>query len=106
MKELSTTDFDSVISQSELPMVVDFWAPWCGPCKVMAPILESIAPDNQQLFTVGKVNVDDHGDLAMRFNVLSIPTFIVFKGGSEIGRFAGAAPAAVFVEKVKGILRG
>lgn len=103
MLELTTATFDQEVTRSGAPVVVDFWAPWCGPCKVMGPLLEEIAQELPAV-TFAKVNVDDHSELAMRFNVLSIPTFIVLKGGSEVGRFSGAMPKEVFKEKIAAIV--
>ncbi len=86
---LSTQTFDEIIGAAAGPVVVDFWAEWCGPCKMIAPILEEIASENGTI-TVAKLNVDDHPDLARRFDVMSIPTLIVFKDGSPAKRLIGA----------------
>lgn len=100
--ELTTANFDSQITQSTTPVVVDFWAVWCGPCKVMGPIIEELATEMPEV-SYAKVNVDDNSELAMRFNILSIPTFVVMKGGSEVGRFSGAMSKDAFKERVKQI---
>jgi thioredoxin 1 len=86
---LSTQTFDEIIGAATGAVVVDFWAEWCGPCKMIAPILEEIASENGTI-TVAKLNVDDHPDLARRFDVMSIPTLIVFKDGSPAKRLIGA----------------
>jgi thioredoxin 1 len=86
---LSTQTFDEIIGAATGAIVVDFWAEWCGPCKMIAPILEEIASENGTI-TVAKLNVDDHPDLARRFDVMSIPTLIVFKDGSPAKRLIGA----------------
>ncbi len=86
---LNDSTFDEVIKSSDQPVVVDFWAEWCGPCKMIAPILEEIA-DEEQSITVAKLNVDDSPDVAMRYQVMSIPTLIVFKDGEVAKRMVGA----------------
>ncbi len=87
--ELSTATFDEVIQGAERPVLVDFWAEWCGPCKMIAPILAEIAEEEDGV-DVAKLNVDDHSDIAMRYNVMSIPTLIVFKDGEIAHRMVGA----------------
>jgi thioredoxin 2 len=86
--------FDSAVAASELPIVVDFWAPWCGPCRMVAPELERVAASNAGRYLVVKVNTDAVPELGERFAIRSIPTMAVFQGGRERGRTAGARPAA------------
>src|SRR5260370_35971546 len=78
---LSDSTFDETISASEKPVLVDFWAEWCGPCKMIAPVLEEIASENGGKVKIAKLNVDDNPNTAMRYNVMSIPTLLVFKAG-------------------------
>lgn len=87
---LTSATFDETVAASDKPVVVDFWAEWCGPCKMVAPILGEIANEQGDKITIAKVNVDDNPDLAMRFNVMSIPTLIVFDGGEVRRRLVGA----------------
>ena len=87
---LSTSTFDETVNGSAQPVVVDFWAEWCGPCKAIAPILSDLATELDGKVTIAKVNVDDNPDLAMRFNVMSIPTILVFDGGEQRKRLVGA----------------
>ena len=93
--EVSTTDdFDRLIGQASIPVVVDYWAPWCGPCRMVAPELAKVAARAQGKFLVVKVNTDALNDLGERFRIRSIPTMAVFAGGKEVNRTSGARPAA------------
>jgi thioredoxin 1 len=87
---LSTSTFDETVSSADKPVVVDFWAEWCGPCKMIAPILGELSEEFADQLTIAKVNVDDNPDLAMRYNVMSIPTLLVFNGGEVQKRLVGA----------------
>jgi thioredoxin 1 len=87
---LTDATFDETIAGSDVPVLVDFWAEWCGPCKMVAPVLEEIAGDNDGKITIAKLNVDEHPAIAQRFSVMSIPTMIVFRGGQEAKRLVGA----------------
>ncbi len=86
---LTTSTFDETIASSEVPILVDFWAEWCGPCKMIAPILSEIAAENPGI-KIAKLNVDENPDIAMRFNVMSIPTLLVFNQGEVQKRLVGA----------------
>ena len=96
--------FDAAIGGSELPVVVDFWAPWCGPCRMVAPELARVAADNKGRYLVLKVNTDAIPELGERFGIRSIPTMAVFSGGKEQGRTAGARPAADIESFIRGTL--
>jgi thioredoxin 2 len=86
--------FDAAVAESELPIVVDFWAPWCGPCRMVAPELAKVASLQAGKYLILKVNTDAIPELGERFKIRSIPTMAIFAGGREVGRTAGARPAA------------
>jgi thioredoxin 2 len=89
----SSSDFDRLIARASLPIVVDYWAPWCGPCRMVAPEIQKVAERQAGRYLVVKVNTDALSDLGERFSIRSIPTMAVFEGGREIARTAGARPA-------------
>ena len=87
--EFNLENFEKEVLNSEKPVLVDFYADWCGPCNMMAPIIEELASDLQGKARVGKINVDENQNLAMEYNVMSIPTLIIFKEGKEVKRMVG-----------------
>jgi thioredoxin 1 len=87
---LTSSTFDETVNSSSTPIVVDFWAEWCGPCKMIAPILTEIAAEKAGQVTIAKLNVDDHGDVAQRYGIMSIPTLLVFKDGQMVKKMVGA----------------
>ena len=101
---LTSATFDEVINSSDTPILVDFWAEWCGPCKQIAPILDQIGAEMPSQITIAKLNVDDYGDIAGRFNVMSIPTMIVFKDGQEAARIVGAKGKSQLLDDFKPFL--
>ena len=90
--ELSDATFDAEVINSEVPVLVDFWAPWCGPCRAVAPIVEEISSTYEGQLKVGKLNVDENPSTTMKFGIRSIPTLLVFKGGEAIEQIIGAVP--------------
>jgi thioredoxin 1 len=93
---LSEENFDAEVLKSETPVLVDFWAVWCGPCRMVAPVLEELAAENEGKVRVAKLNVDENQQLAYNFQVSSIPTFILFKNGQMADRTLGVMPKAAF----------
>ncbi len=94
-------NFDSEVLQSDVPVLVDFWAPWCAPCRAIAPSVEALAQEYEGKAKVGKVNIDDNQGVASRFNVMSIPTLLVFKGGAPVNQVVGAVPKEQIEEMLK-----
>jgi len=103
---LTTSTFDEAIGGSSVPVVVDFWAEWCGPCKQIAPILDEIAKENAGQVTIAKLNVDENPDIAMRYQVMSIPTMLLFSGGEIRRRIVGAKSKSALLQEFDEFLSG
>ena len=100
-KAITTAEFDSVIAGSDKPVLVDFWASWCGPCRALGPVVDQISQEMADRLTVYKCNVDDEADLATRFRIVSIPTLILFKGGQPVHTMIGNMPKATLVGELE-----
>lgn len=94
--KLDSSNFDSVLATKNTPVMVDFWATWCGPCRMVAPVIEQVAEEYEGRAIVGKVDVDECGDLAMRYGAMSIPTVMVFVNGQPVAKQIGAAPKTTY----------
>jgi thioredoxin 2 len=102
--DLDESAFAAHVDRSSLPVLVDFWAPWCGPCRMMAPVLDRVADQERTRVQVGKVNSDEQQGLAARFGIRSIPTLILFKNGKEIARQSGAVDGTALTRWIDGAL--
>ena len=98
--QLTAATFADAINAPGTPVLVDFWAPWCGPCKMIAPILEELASELAGKLTICKVNVDEHGELAARYGVRAIPTLLLFKGGQLADQYVGMMDKATLKAKI------
>ena len=104
MAELKITieNFENEVMKSNIPVLIDFWAPWCGPCRMMGPVIEQLADEYEGKAKVGKVNVDEEGELSQAFGVMSIPTIVLIKDGKVVKQAVGARPKA----EVEAMLQG
>ncbi len=102
--QLTEQNFDAEVIENESPVLVDFWAEWCGPCHAVAPVVEEIAADYKENLKVGKVDVDANPGLAMRYGIRSIPSLLIFKGGKVADQIVGAVPKNFITGKIDALL--
>ena len=103
--ELTDATFETEVLQSDMPVLVDFWAPWCGPCRVIAPIVEEIAGEYNGKIKVGKLNTDDNQQVASKYGIMSIPTLLIFKDGEIAQKIIGAQSKQVITSKIDDVLK-
>lgn len=101
--EFTEQNFEDIIASDKVT-VVDFWAQWCGPCKMVGPVIEELAKDYEGQANIGKVNIDEQGDIAAKFRIRNIPTILFIKGGEVVDKQVGAVPKATLEEKLKALL--
>jgi thioredoxin 1 len=102
--EINENLFEQEVIKSDIPVLVDFWAPWCGPCRSLAPVIEEITADFAGRVKVGKVNVDNNQNLARKYGVMSIPTLMIFKNGQVMGQMVGFTQKSVLAKKLESVL--
>ena len=102
--ELTKENYDGEVIKSNMPVLVDFWASWCGPCQAVGPVIDQIADENKDTLVVAKVNVDEQQTLAQMFSIMSIPTMLVFKNGKVVKTLTGARPKAAIMAALKDVL--
>ena len=98
--ELNETNFEQEVLKANMPVLVDFWAVWCGPCKMIAPIVDELAVEYEGKLKIGKVDVDNHQQIAMQYGIRSIPTLLIFNNGKVVEQIVGAAPKKSLVDKL------
>ncbi len=101
---VTNSNFEGEVLKSDKPVMVDFWAPWCGPCKTIGPVIDEIANEYNGRAVVGKINIDDEGELARKYRVMSIPTLLFFKNGEVVERLIGARPKSDLTKILDGQL--
>jgi thioredoxin 1 len=101
--EFNDTNFEREVLQADGPVLVDFWAPWCGPCRMIAPVVEELAGENSGIIKIGKLNVDDAPNSAQSYGVSSIPTLMIFKKGEVVERFVGVQPKSRLQQAINAV---
>ena len=102
--EVTDAEFEAKVLKSEQPVLVDFWAPWCGPCRAVAPIVEQLAGEYEGKVQFAKLNTDDNQRTTMKYGVMAIPTLILYRNGDEVARLTGVQPKSVFKKTIDGVV--
>ncbi|WP_255555187.1 MULTISPECIES: thioredoxin [unclassified Flavobacterium] len=102
--EITDATFEEVVLKSDKPVVVDFWAVWCGPCKMLGPVIEELSSDFEGKVVVGKVDVDANQEFAAKYGVRNIPTVLIFQNGEVVGRQVGVAPKQTYMDAINGLI--
>ena len=101
--EITDSNFQEILAEGK-PVVMDFWAPWCGPCKMVGPIIDELATEYEGKVIIGKCDVDENGDVAVEYGIRNIPTVLFFKNGELVDKQVGSAPKSAYVAKIEAIL--
>lgn len=101
--EITDSNFQEILAEGK-PVVMDFWAPWCGPCKMVGPIIDELATEYERKVIIGKCDVDENGDVAAEYGIRNIPTVLFFKNGELVDKQVGSAPKSAYVAKIEAIL--
>jgi thioredoxin 1 len=106
LQEITDSTFEAEVLQADKPVLVDFWAPWCGPCRMVGPVLDEIAGEKQDAVKIVKINTDENYQFAGKYGVMSLPTLLIFKGGQPVDKLIGAHPKRTIVDRIDQQING
>jgi thioredoxin 1 len=104
--EITDSTFEQEVLKAETPVLVDFWAPWCGPCRIVGPVLDEIASEKKEAVKIVKINTDDNIEYAGKYGVMMLPTLLIFKGGQQVDKLTGAHPKRTIIDRLEQHLNG